>query len=77
MKSTRDEAIKMAKALKPNITDCEEWKSAYVFYNEGETENVGGASPVVVMKDTMQAVTYGTFLGIAPEDDDVVDEFKV
>lgn len=69
-------AVKIAKEVKDNITHCEEWKSAYIFYNAKEAK-AGESRAVCVMKDTWKAVCFAEFLGIAPEDDEVIRECRI
>lgn len=75
---TREKATQIAKQLKPDVTGCEEWKEHYVFYTEGDDESAGGGNaPVVIVKKTGKAITYGTFLATAPEDDEELGDYRI
>ncbi len=59
---TFEEAVQKAKKLKPNIDGGTEWENGYVFSNHKEGKNIGGPSPVVILKKNGEAVNMPYFV---------------
>lgn len=58
---TYDEALALARSKKSKINCGSEYNNAYVFsYDSGE-RTVGGDSPIVIMKDTGEALNFMTY----------------
>ncbi len=55
-------ALKKAKRLKPNIDRCAEYEKAYSFSSKADEFTIGGDGPVVVLKDSGQAINFIDFL---------------
>jgi hypothetical protein len=58
---TLEQALKKARAVKPNINRCTEFKGAYAFFFEDSTDTDGGDSPVVITKDTGEALNFVSY----------------
>lgn len=56
-----DEALKIAKELKPNIDACDEYDVAYLFKTRADEYTIGGDSPCVILKDTGEAINQLEF----------------
>lgn len=59
---TFEEAVQKAKELKPNIDGGTEWENGWVFSNLKEAGNIGGPSPVVILKKNGEAVNMPEFI---------------
>ena len=55
---TFEEAYEKAKALKPVITYCVEYKDFYSFCNDIDGNTDGGDGPCVIVKETGEAVNF-------------------
>jgi hypothetical protein len=51
-----EEALAIARKLKPNIDACDEYDQAFLFKCKSEEWLIGGDGPVVVLKDTGKAI---------------------
>lgn len=69
------QALDIARSKKAKINYCTEYNNAYVFsYDTGE-QSKGGDSPIVIMKDTGEALN---FISYAVRDgNEIVREFEV
>ena len=58
-----EEALKKAKALKPNIDECSELDNAYIFSCKADENYEGGNhAPCVIIKETSEAVNMPTYI---------------
>lgn len=72
---TYEEALKKAKQLKSRINKCTEFNNAYSFYyNSGKAQD-GGENPVVIMKETGEALNFIQY-AITPNKE-IIREFDV
>lgn len=55
-------ALKKAKRLKPNIDRCAEYETAYSFSSSADDFTFGGDGPVVILKDSGEAINFVDFL---------------
>lgn len=61
---TFDEALKKAQMLKPNVDSCTEYERGYVFGSSKDEGYIGGDhTPVVILKETGEAVHIAYFIG--------------
>ncbi len=51
-----EEALKIAKEHKPNIDHCYEETLAWIFTSKEDEHTIGGDNPVVVLKETGDAL---------------------
>ena len=58
---TYEEALAKAKSLKPNIDNCGEYEKGYIFGSHEDDESFGGDGPVVILKETGEAVNILEF----------------
>lgn len=70
-----EEALSVAKSKKSKINKCIEYNKAFAFSYEDGVCRDGGDSPVVIMKDTGEAINFIEF-AIMP-DKEVVREFDI
>lgn len=60
---TFDNALKKARMLKPNVDNCTEYERGYVFGSSEDDGYVGGGhTPVVILKQTGDAVNMAYFV---------------
>ena len=57
---TLEEATKIAKELYPEVDNYEEDNTGYVFFNSKDN-SFGGKSPVAIVKETGEALTFETY----------------
>lgn len=70
-----EDALTKARQLKSQINHCIEFTNAYVFsYSTGE-HTVGGDSPLVIMKDTGEALNFIVY-AITP-DKEIIQQFDI
>lgn len=59
---TYEAALEAAKKLKPSIDNCQEHTDAYIFGCQKDDDSVGGDGPVVILKETGEAVNMVCYL---------------
>lgn len=57
-----EEALNKAKALKPDIDGGTEWEKGFVFSSSKDEGNIGGPGPVVILKESGEAVNMSDFM---------------
>lgn len=73
---TYEQALDIAKSKKSKINYCTEYNNAYAFGYDNGSRSVGGDSPVVVMKDTGEALNLVSY-AVKPGGGEVIKEFEV
>lgn len=58
---TYEQALAKARTLKPKINGCTEFKGAYAFYDDSDEYTIGGDSPVIILKDTGEALNFAAY----------------
>jgi hypothetical protein len=59
---TFEECLAIARAKKRRINSCMEYTNAYVFAWDDGTEQDGGESPIVVMRETGETMNMTAFI---------------
>jgi hypothetical protein len=68
-----EEALAIARSKKPKINGCSEYNNAYVFgYDDGNHHIGGPNSPIVIMKDTGEALNLISY-AITPNKEHIRD----
>lgn len=70
-----EEALAIAKSKKEKINGCTEFNNAYSFYYNSGERTVGGDSPIVIMKETGEALNFISY-AITPNKK-IIREFDV
>ncbi|MCR5067968.1 MAG: hypothetical protein K6A14_07905 [Erysipelotrichaceae bacterium] len=72
---TLQQAISKARELNPDFDIYSEYESAYVFCREEYIDNIGGeGTPLVILKDTGEAINFIAFLQEKRRDEKLLKE---
>ncbi|MBQ6654539.1 MAG: hypothetical protein IJM79_03340 [Erysipelotrichaceae bacterium] len=67
------QAIRIAREYNPDFDIYSEYKDAYVFCREEHMYDIGGeGTPLVVLKDTGEPMSFTEFLLMKPEDEEPI-----
>ena len=70
---TLKQAIRKARKYNPNFDIYSEYEDAYVFCWEEHMYDIGGeGTPLVILKDTGEAMNFTEFLHMIPEDEEPI-----